>query len=273
MQQVDVTGILSIDILQSQLFVLKVLSMTMASRWTQSRSDSRSSHNNPGTPDSNSLPGASIRSHDHQDPVPLDENCARYVLSVIIMLLRLHSLHDNSLVLPGRFSDLTFRDFESHSVDHNSDTTTPPSEPTTVNAHPHPHPHTRTRQTEPPLRAQSSSNSVRSGQLSLNSTIQIPATKVTYEKTHMTLVKSAIPVSDLIRQYLSRIVFQISASNWNVVYSKIRSKIQFLASNTTEHPDITDLQLMAHCALDRQRLVQILSGLSLLPAPGVGTNS
>ncbi|KAG6919754.1 hypothetical protein DXG01_001588 [Tephrocybe rancida] len=254
-KQMDPAGFVSIDILQSQLFVLKVLSMTMASRWSQPRSSSRSSHNHPGTPDSPSLSGGSIRSHEHQDPVPLDENCARYVLSVVVMLLRLTTSPDHPLVLPGRFSDLTFRDFESSPVENGGGgAETPPSSQ-------HAHPHVRARQSETPLRPQSSSNSVRSGKLSLDSTIQIPATKTTYEKTHMALVKSTIPVSDLIRQYLGRIVFQISASNWGVVYSRIRAKIQFLSANSTEHPDVVDLQLMAHCALDRQRLVQVLSGM------------
>ncbi|KAG6854445.1 hypothetical protein C0991_006524 [Blastosporella zonata] len=258
-KQIGTSGFLTIDILQSQLFVLKVLSMTMASRWTQQRSSSRLSHNNPGTPDSPSLSG-SIRSPEHQEPVPFDESCARYILSVIVMLLRVNVSPDHPLVLPGRFSDLTFRDFESTSAEPTADTATLPAD----NNH-HPQQHSRPRQKDPPLQPQSSSNSVRSGNLSLNSAIQFPAaTKTTYEKTHMALVKSSIPVRDLIRQYLGRIIFQISASNWNVVYSRIRAKIQLLASNTPERPDIVDLQLMAHCALDRQRLIQILSELSSL---------
>ncbi|KAG6811909.1 hypothetical protein H0H92_005307 [Tricholoma furcatifolium] len=264
-KQMDSTGgFLTIEILQSQLFVLKVLSMTMASRWTQLRSSSRSSHTFPHTPDSPSLPG-SLRFHDHQDLAPLDENCARYVLSVVVMLLRLIVSPDHPLVLQGRFSDLTFRDFESHPLGppqaDGSNGTVPVPVPETPTSQQHGTGPRGMRTSEVPLHAQSSSNSIRSEKQSHNSsTILIPAAQVTYEKTHMALVKSAIPVSDLIRHYLGRIVFQISASNWGVVYHRIRTKIQFMASNTTEHPDTVDLQLMAHCALDRQRLVQILSG-------------
>ncbi|KAG6849386.1 hypothetical protein H0H93_008893 [Arthromyces matolae] len=250
-------GYRSIEVLQSQLFVLKVLSVTMASRWTQPRSSSRSSHQHSGAPESPSLPG-STRILENQDLIPLDENCARYVLSVVVMLLRMAMTHEIPLVLPGRFTDLTFRDFESHtSISHQS---TECGSDTTSSENFAP----RTRPSDGPLRTQSSAMSVRSGKLSLHSTLQNPATKTTYEKTHMTLVKSSIPVNDLIRQYLGRIIFQISASNWSVVYSRIRNRIQFLASNTSDHPDIIDLQLMAHCALDRQRLVQILAGNTLL---------
>jgi neurofibromin 1 len=83
-----------------------------------------------------------------------------------------------------------------------------------------------------------------------------------YEKTHMSLVKSALPVNDLIAKYAGRIVFHLSASNWTGVYGRLRTKIHFLASNPSENPDITDLQLMAHLALDKQRLVQLLNGTS-----------
>ncbi|KNZ78617.1 Neurofibromin [Termitomyces sp. J132] len=253
-RQIDITGYPSIDILQSQLFVLKVLSIIMASRLSQPRSNSRLSR---GTPDSPSLTGSTRFSED-QDLVALDEVCAKYVLSVVVMLLRHTYSSDVPLVLPGHFSDLTFNGFDSQTIisaqseSAGEASSVPSSE----------HVPARARPSDPPLRTQSSANSVRSGKLSLNSTIQIPATKTTYEKTHMMLVKSKTPVIDLIRQYLGRIIF--SASNWAVVYSRIRTRIQFLASHTAEHPDPIDLQLMAHCALDRARLVQILTELSSL---------
>ncbi|KAG5638079.1 hypothetical protein H0H81_001929 [Sphagnurus paluster] len=182
-----------------------------------------------------------------KEPLPLDDNCARYVLSVMVLLMRQTSLSDNPLMLPTRFSDLNFRDYESNYI-----ATAEPTE--NVPSHP-PEGHTRT---------QSSANSVRSGKVSLNSTIQVSATKTTYEKTHMSLVNNTVPVNELIAQYAGRIVFQISASNWTVVYLRLRTKIHFLASNAADNPDVTDLQLMAHSALDRQRLVSLLNELSSL---------
>jgi neurofibromin 1 len=77
----------------------------------------------------------------------------------------------------------------------------------------------------------------------------------------MSLVRSALPINELITKYAGRIVFHLSASNWNGVYNRLRTKIHFLASNSSENPDVTDLQLIAHLALDKQRLVQLLNGM------------
>lgn len=186
-----------------------------------------------------------------QDPQPLDDICAKYVLSVMVLYFRQTSPPECPLMLPGRFSDISFRDFDvvTDSPDGLDDPTTPmpPSEllGSQVSA----------------LRTQASSNSVKSGKNSVTtSTIQIPPTRMMYEKTHVSLVRSALPVNDLITKYTGRIIFHLSASNWNTVYQRLRHKIHFLAGNNPENPDITDLQLMAHLALDKQRLVQLLNG-------------
>ncbi|KAG5648701.1 hypothetical protein DXG03_000048 [Asterophora parasitica] len=251
-KQTDASGYLNIEVLQSQLLILKVLSMTMASRWNSPMTGSTKGQRQ-GSSD------YSIPPPTFQEPLPLDDNCARYVLSVMVLLMRQTSFPDHPVMLPNRFSDLTFRDFESHPLVAESQPEISLDSPTSA-----PEPSRAHQTQEAALRAQSSANSVRSGKLSLNSTIQFPATKTTYEKTHMSLVKSTVPVNDLIAQYAGRIVFQISASNWNVVYHRLRTKIHFLASNAAENPDVIDLQLMAHSALDRQRLVQLLNELSSL---------
>lgn len=266
-KQTDPAGLLSIEVLQSQLFVLKVLSTTMAARWSNhSRSSSRSSNNHFTSPDSPPMaaPGKRSRqpSSDHsvppptfQDPQPLDDSCAKYVLSVMVLYLRQTSSPEFPLMLPNRFSDLSFQNFDLvNEVGGTSDSltvATPPSEISGSHAS--------------ALRNQASSSSVRSAKNSVaTSTIQIPPTKTMYEKTHMSLVKSALPVNDLIAKYAARIIFHLSASNWSSVYNRLRTKIHFLASNSSENPDVTDLQLMAHLALDKQRLVQLLNELSSL---------
>ncbi|GLB34218.1 putative GTPase-activator protein for Ras-like GTPases [Lyophyllum shimeji] len=264
-KQTDPSGYLAIEVLQSQLFILKVLSMTMASRWNHPRPASRSSHNHTSTPDSTTrLPRQASSDHSmsgstFQEPIPLDDNCARYVLSVMVMLMKQTATPDQPLMLPNRFSDLTFLDFESHSMTYGQTSENGVENPPTPVSD-----YSRTHTQDPNLRAQSSSNSVRSGKLSLSSTIHIPATKATYEKTHMFLVKSTTPMNNLIAQYAGRVVFQISASNWHVVYLRLRNKIHSLASITSGTLETHDLQLMAHCALDRQRLVQLLNELSSL---------
>ena len=236
--------------------------MTMAARWSHStRSISRSSSDH-FTPSDSLISASSKRGRqaesDHSilpptfhDPQPLDDICARYVLSVMVLYLRQTSLPEIPLMLQSRFSDVSFRDFElvPQPMDVTDDPTapTPPSEVlgSQVSA----------------LRTQASSNSVKSARNSATtSTIQIPPPKSMYEKTHTSLVKSARPINDLIAKYSGRIIFHLSASNWTGVYARLRTKIHFLASNPSDNPDITDLQLMAHIALDKQRLVQLLSG-------------
>jgi hypothetical protein len=238
--------------------------MTMASRWSHNpRSSSRASNNHSSSSDSPFVASQGKRSRqassEHsvpppafQDPLPLDDNCAKYVLSVMVLFMRQTAPPEYPLMMATCFTDLTFRDFES------PQTTTAAAAADVEEARP-----SQLRSREFALRTQASSNSVKSGKLSVNSTIQIPTMKAAYEKTHMSLVKSSLPVNTLIAKYAGRIVFHISASNWNAVYTRLRTKIHFLASTTAESPDITDLQLMAHSALDRQRLVQLLNGMLL----------
>ncbi len=86
-----------------------------------------------------------------------------------------------------------------------------------------------------------------------------------YENTHGSFVKSARAVNSLIAKYVGRIVFHISASNWNVVFDRLASKITFLAAHMSENanPDVVDLNLISYSVLDRQRLVALLNRGSL----------
>ncbi|TFK43927.1 hypothetical protein BDQ12DRAFT_702865 [Crucibulum laeve] len=273
-KQTDNTGHLTIEVLQSQLFILKVLSMTMASRWSHNpRSNSRSSNHPPSSiPDSPIMSGASITSgkrgrgapSEHSsniptlsEPPPMEDNCAKYILSVMVLFLRQTASSEVPLMLSTRSTDITFRDFETldpaniagQAVDVDASTADAgiPQKPS-----------------ERILRPQPSSSSVRSGRLSINSTIHIPAASTAYERTHMSLVKSTLAVNRLIAKYAGRIIFHISASNWGVVFNRLRTKIRFIANNSQDNPDIVDLQLMAHSVFDRQRLVQLMNDLSSL---------
>lgn len=261
--QTDATGFLTIEVLQSQLFILKVLSVTMGSRWNNSPRPSSRGSNYPHGPES-PIPGnASKRSRqassEHSsipsssawlEPAPLDDNCARYILSVMVLFLRQTASPETPLMLPSRSSDITFRDFESlDAMTFNGPEARIDVAGGSSNA-----------ADEPALRNQPSSTSIKSGKLSLNSTTHIPAASTTYERTHMSMVKSSLAVSSLIAKFAGRIIFHISASNWHVVFTRLRNKIHFLASNPEDNPDTVDLNLMAHSALDRLRLVQVLNG-------------
>ncbi|KAF8967414.1 hypothetical protein BDZ97DRAFT_1916707 [Flammula alnicola] len=264
-KQIDThTGHLTIEVLQSQLFILKVLSMTMASRWSLSPgSASRAMDDQPlSSPDSPVPPGSGRGSKRQapseysitpswQEPPPLDDSCVKYILSVMVLFMRQTSSPEVPLMLQTRSTDISFRDFEDN-----------------VNlggAQPQP-PET----SDIPLRNQPSSNSVRSGRVSIKSTMHIAATNTAYEKTHMSLVKASLSVNNLIAKYVGRIIFHISASNWNVVFERLSTKIGFLATHTELSPDTVDLQLMSHSVLDRHRLVLLLNREFVVHQSGYG---
>ncbi|PPQ78909.1 hypothetical protein CVT25_002369 [Psilocybe cyanescens] len=247
---------LTIEVLQSQLFILKVLSMTMASRWSH---HPRANDDRPlSSPDSPVPPGSSKSSRRQapseysinqswQEPPPLDDACVKYILSVMVLFMRQTASPDVPLMFQTRSTDIAFRDFEDVNMYTMNHVETPP--PTT---------------SEIPLRNQPSSNSVMSNKVSLASTTHIAATNTTYESTHMSLVKSSTSVNNLIAKYIGRIIFHISASNWIVVFERLSSKIAWLAGHSEQPSDLVDLQLLSHSVMDRQRLVQVLTQLSSL---------
>ncbi|KAL0949203.1 hypothetical protein HGRIS_009281 [Hohenbuehelia grisea] len=266
-QHHDGSGFLTIEVLQSQLFILKVLCLAMSTRWNQNvRSSSRASNRPTGVaPDSPIPPGTPRRNRQAElntpppwnEPPPLDETCAKYILSVMVVFLRQTATEDIPLMYSSRYCDTSFRDFESLDLL----TATPVLE---ANQNGPPLPSDFSPLPDPILRSRPSKNSVRSGKASINSAIPNPSNAIAYEKTHMTVVRSSSAVNALIAKFVGRIVYHLSASNWHVVYYRIRNKIHFLASNTEENPDVIDLQLLAYCAMDRIRLLSVLTELCSL---------
>ncbi|KAF5334397.1 hypothetical protein D9611_013526 [Ephemerocybe angulata] len=241
------SGYPTIETLQSQLFVLKVLSMTMASRWNANRRPA--SRATTASPDSPHTTAGSKRSRAGvassfytvwPEFDPLDESCAKYVLSVMVLFLRQTTNYEVPLLLATPSTDLSFRDFDL--------------------------PQTTSFENDagPPLRTQPSSASVRSAQGSVNSVIRLPPVSRTYEKTHLSLVRNSEALSNMIAKYTGRIIFHISATNWGVVHNRLKTKIRFLGAHSEENPDTVDLQLLAHSLLDRQRLVTLLGELASL---------
>ncbi|KAJ2930404.1 hypothetical protein H1R20_g6694, partial [Candolleomyces eurysporus] len=233
----------------------------MASRWNANqRSTSRASDHTAASLDSplatrsRTGHGSSIHSV-WSEPAPLDDSCAKYVLSVMVLFLRQTTSYEVPLMLNTPSADLSFRDFELHDTislpaaselqDEASVTHTPP-------------------EGARHLRSQPSSSSMRSMQNSIGSASHFPTPGRGYEKTHLSLVKNSGAVSNLIAKYTGRIIFHISATNWSVVYNRMRTKIRFLGSHPDESPDTVDLQLMAHSILTRHRLVNLLNDLSSL---------
>jgi len=223
----------------------------MASRWLSNnpRSSSRTSSeriaNRPGSADQPSTPIP------WSEPPPLEESCAKYVLSVMVLFLRNTSVQDDSLLMPSSpYSDVSFRDYES------ADTLQLADSPELSESASAPRIADLLKQE---LRTRPSSSSFKStGKMSTSSYILIPGSSAIYEKTHMSSVKSVPSLNSHIRKFAGRIVFHISASNWNVVFHRLRAKIHSLASDDIS--DTVDLFMLTHSVLDKQRLFHVFNG-------------
>lgn len=184
------------------------------------------------------------------EPSPLDDNCARYILSVMILYLRQTTSPETRLMSSSILSlGSSFYDFESIDV--------PSCAPTLENLY------TRDPPTSPPqpaLQPKHSVDSVNSGSTASTTSIPMAAGSFTYNKTHMSLVKSSLSMNNHIGTFAGRIVYHLSASNWSAVFHRIRTKVHILSSTSDENPDIVDLKLMTYSVMDRSRLIQVLQG-------------
>lgn len=186
---------------------------------------------------------------------PLDDNCARYVLSVMVLYLRQTAAPECRLMSSSNLApDASLHDFESVDIP----TLTP--DDYSYNGPPLP-PHI-SQASRPFLKVKPSATSFQSlgaasGQGQSNRAFH-------FERTHMALVKSTMALNILISKFAGRIVYSLSASNWMVVFHRIRTKIHYLANTAEDNPDTVDLLLMTHSAMDRSRLVQVLHELSSL---------
>ncbi|KAI0040644.1 hypothetical protein FA95DRAFT_1647858 [Auriscalpium vulgare] len=274
----DANAIRSIDVLQSQLFILKVLSVCMASRWHRYADEARAASRNgrskastSGTVPSSPAAGGRANKKGRQtteqlstppgftEPPPLDENCAKYILSLMVVFLRQTAPPEGRLMSSANLSfEATFHDFESIEID---DAPGPPPELFAEGIIGF---ETDTKLPKSQRPSGISSPSVLSGMGSTLSVAPIPQLNMKFEKTHKVLAKSHFSLNALILKFAGRIIYHLSASNWSVVLQRIRHKIRYLAGSAEDNPDIVDLSLMKHSALDRGRLIQILQECSSL---------
>jgi hypothetical protein len=307
--------------LQSQLFILKVLSVCMASRWHRHAEDhDRAARNGTAScpPDSEftqpphsattARPAKTSSTHRQQstehlstppgwaEPPPLDGACAEYLLVVMVAFLRQTAPPEGRLMSSANLSfEATFHDFESIEVDDGPQSSSFSNlfdeeaaaangtasangiaasvhaarmSGTSENGSGHASSGSglrpRMHSTGTPLFSYTSSGMVSpAGEAQ---TAPIPQLNNKFERTHKALSRSHFSLNALILKFAGRIVYHLSASNWNVVLQKIRKKIRQLAGSIdSENMDFTDLYLMKHSALDRIRLQQILQGASSVP--------
>ncbi|KAG1755407.1 hypothetical protein EDB19DRAFT_1661084 [Suillus lakei] len=264
-KQVDADGQMTTEALQSQLFILKILSVCMTSRWNHrhEQDDARSSraakpqngsqasgHVESPLPTS-SQQGKKIRQASTEfssstpppwtEAYPLDDNCARYILSVMVLYLRQTAAPEARLMSSSNLApDASLHDFESVDLPTESSA----FDDYTGNNGPLLPPHI-SHGPKPILKLKNSSASFQSTASATSGHWQLGRT-FQFERTHMALVKSALALNLLISKFAGRI------------------KIHFLANTTEDNPDTIDLQLMTHSAMDRARLVQVLHELSSL---------
>lgn len=276
----DVTGPMVLEVLQSQLFVLKVLSMAMASRWKKrdddnnTRPESRLGARAHGPPSvtsnadsaSQRMPRGRQASAEQLgnlspwiEPAPIDENCARYILSVMVMFLRQAAPPQERLMSAANFEfNASYHDLESiESVEVTSSVDSIPSGPA-------PNVGSSTKAEIARTKVPSFMRIRVPAGPSIPNTVAFPQHSTSYERTSPTLCSSISSMHALIAKFSGRVVYHLSASNWPVVFSRIKGKIHALASDSEADPDIMDVRLMTHCWLDRARLVQLLHELSSL---------
>ncbi|KAI8982739.1 hypothetical protein BD414DRAFT_515918 [Trametes punicea] len=273
-KQMDGAGLRSADLLQSQLFLLKVLSLAMASRWGSRPEDTRpnsrgskpATSTKPTTPDSSLPPSGRVRHTSTEqlstsattllEPPALDDNCARYIISVMVLILRQTAPRKHRLTSAANLSfDASVQDFESvesHEFGVNDDALSAvppiiPGLPRTINRAKHP-----------------SSTSLNSAGVASTISSRLPQHSTVYERTSFLVSKSILSLHSSIAKYTGRIIYHLSASNWTVVLHRIRQRIHGLASATDAEQDTVDLQLITYSALDRTKLVQCLQELSSL---------
>jgi neurofibromin 1 len=211
----------------------------------------------PDSPPNTQKRGTSTSASQFIEPSPLDENCARYILSVMVLYLRQTAPSETRLMSSAILSlDSSFYDFESVDVP----TFAPALE---VYCHDHDDANPSTPlSTEPTLHSKPSTNTVNSGATDSSNPIPILPLSFHFDRTHMSLAKSSLSLNNNIGKYAGRIIYHLSASNWQAIFDRIRTRVNTLSSTSEDNPDTVDLQLMSYSAMDRSRLVQVLQGMS-----------
>jgi len=239
---------------QSQLLLTKILASAMAFRWESHReevlhSDTRKPTSPVGARNSQEKPSWSW-----VDPPPLDDKVARYAISVMVVFIKQTGSWGDRPKASGHIHSDTLYDYESI------------ENPITF-----------------PVSATSSSFSASE---SLDRRLGISLTRRTASISALTpsygpaypfansgkvvsfnspILASTIPsVNALISKYINKIIYYISASNWAVVFARIRQKIHHFASGSEELHDNTDMKLLSYCAMDQNRLIQLFQELSSL---------
>ena len=189
------------------------------------------------------------------EPPPLDDSCAKYILHVMAMFLRDAAPPNQRLMSAANINfNASYHDLESiESIEVTTSLDifhTGPTVPPSIGSY-----YSKADKSKLP-------SFMRHGETvpRMITTGQFPQHSVAYERTSAVSCGSISAMNSLIAKFAGRIVYHLSASNWPVVFQRIKNKIHALASTSDEDFDIMDVKLMQHCSLDRARLIQLLTG-------------
>ncbi|WWD06786.1 hypothetical protein V865_004881 [Kwoniella europaea PYCC6329] len=213
----------SLDTLHSQLYLLHILNLCLSTSWQ--------AHSAASPPLQGDLPRC------WPDPYPFEEVLARYMLGVMLIYTRLVSLdsgiHERSSPAPTKDSKglgTSSATSSTRSISSNYTTYTLGTKFIQQHSYPSSSSTTQTQPIKPKL---------------LSASCSTPITTI----TQMT-------------KYTSRVIFYLSASNWNLVLSRIKNKIGYLQTTIEESPDVTEIKLLEWSNLDRTRLSQAIQEVS-----------
>ncbi|OCF79181.1 neurofibromin 1 [Kwoniella mangroviensis CBS 8886] len=213
----------SLDTLHSQLYLLHTLNLCLSTSWQ--------AHSASSPPPQGDLPRC------WPDPYPFEEVLARYMLGVMLIYTRLVSLdsgiHERSSPAPTKDSKglgTSSTTSSTRSISSNYTTYTLGTKFIQQHSYPSSSSTTQTQPIKPKM---------------LSASCSTPFTTI----TQMT-------------KYTSRVIFYLSASNWNLVLSRIKNKIGYLQTTIDESPDVTEIKLLEWSNLDRTRLSQTIQEVS-----------
>ncbi|KAF8943228.1 Ras GTPase activating protein ira2 [Haplosporangium gracile] len=203
------------DVLQSQMFVLRILSQCMDAHWKAYRDQLTQHLREANDNASETLTNGSdltvtsisaLAAARHSDPPPLDDALAKYVLSVLTRFLQ--DVH------PCEDSDART---EVQSSNNNNSSSSRKKANDTDSA---------------PISSSQSGNNLQEVELSQE------------------IYKTA-----------GKILFYISASNWPIVFARLKARIQHLSTTNDDWPETAELKLLETASLNQRRLGQVLTEL------------
>jgi hypothetical protein len=180
------------------------------------------------------------------DLPPLKDACAKYILSVMVLFVRQKASDEAE-----QETILTHHHFD---IEHPARVIVMPEPDTNLAPSPK---YPYAAQT---IRSRTSHASFGSMNGQSGTSIPVPPEARAYSNTPPLMAESASSLNVLVGKYAGIVIYHLSASNWQVVFGRVRGKIYGLERVEKSSADVVDLQIMTECALDRVRLVQLMQG-------------